>query len=135
MLFELANPVGGVERRYNWEQKVMIGLQANELAAILSDPDGNHEFFHDTCEHKLTLNSFGGSLAQCSPHAQFSTGSVFGVHGSRCYGWTFPGVLYVCAFFRLPCKLVGQQQTIHTLKAIAMHACHEHALQDGSLLF
>jgi hypothetical protein len=50
MLFELANPIQGAERRYNWEQKVVIGLQANELSTILADPAGDHQFYHDTCE-------------------------------------------------------------------------------------
>lgn len=50
MLFELANAGSPGERRYNWDKKVMIGLQANELSTILAEPDANHDFYHDTCE-------------------------------------------------------------------------------------
>uniref|UniRef100_A0A383V6W3 Uncharacterized protein n=1 Tax=Tetradesmus obliquus TaxID=3088 RepID=A0A383V6W3_TETOB len=48
MLFELANAVSPGERRYNWDKKVMIGLQANELSTILAEPNANHDFYHDT---------------------------------------------------------------------------------------
>ncbi|KAF6265254.1 ssDNA-binding transcriptional regulator [Scenedesmus sp. NREL 46B-D3] len=48
MLFELANPVGSGDRRYSWDQKVVISLQANELSSILAEPDTEHTFYHDT---------------------------------------------------------------------------------------
>lgn len=37
------------ERRYDWENKVNIHLGPLELAAIVTWPEKEHIFYHDTC--------------------------------------------------------------------------------------
>ncbi|KAF8069549.1 WHY1 [Scenedesmus sp. PABB004] len=46
VMFEIASAAG--ERRYNWEAKVSIALRAQEVADLLSAPEADHTFYHDT---------------------------------------------------------------------------------------
>ena len=43
----LPGPSAPGTRRYDWASKLNVALSVGELGAILADPDGPHEFFHD----------------------------------------------------------------------------------------
>jgi len=45
--FDIASAMG--ERRYDWENKVNIHLGPLELAALVTSPEKEHTFYHDTC--------------------------------------------------------------------------------------
>eukprot|EP00879_Flechtneria_rotunda_P026239 GHRR01027965.1.p1 GENE.GHRR01027965.1~~GHRR01027965.1.p1 ORF type:complete len:147 (+),score=46.04 GHRR01027965.1:436-876(+) len=44
--FEMATALA--ERRYNWDEKVMIFLSTSELATLMAAPQSEHQFYHDT---------------------------------------------------------------------------------------
>ena len=47
-MFEIAAALG--DRRYDWENKIAIQLNPLELAALITAPDTDHTFYHDTCK-------------------------------------------------------------------------------------
>lgn len=47
-MFELAAAKG--ERSYNWDNKVMVQLRAEEIGNLLASPEISHQFYHDTCK-------------------------------------------------------------------------------------
>lgn len=132
MLFELANPVGSGDRRYSWDQKVVISLQANELSSILAEPDTEHTFYHDTCEceagskrvwpglHAHVLRyAREWRMAQCKPGC---------LYGGMQY-WNLKFVLK-CQYSSLVMHLMAlistpQAQMVLKLKMIE-HACDQH---------
>lgn len=48
-IFEVASSSG--ERRYNWDDKIVVAMNPLELAKIMRAPDQEHSFYHDTCEY------------------------------------------------------------------------------------
>jgi hypothetical protein len=50
-MLEFANSIG--ERRYDWTNKIQISLNPGELSTLVTAPDTEHKFYHDTCKSLL----------------------------------------------------------------------------------